>query len=395
MAEAAQPDGVDAHLGRGYAALKDDRYEEAAREFRAALARDPKLALRARFPLAVTLFESQKPEEARKEFEAVRSELGERADVLYYLGRLELTEGHFDQAVKDLTAAAQKPPFPDTAYYLGSAYLKEGRLDSAAKWLETAARLSPQDAHVVERLAALYRQQGRKAEAEQASTKAAALREQSAAVSRQRIECAQKLESGSLDEARPSCERLFDANDAGKLTMLGTLYGQHGDYADALKPFRRAAELNPDSPQTEYNLALDCFELQRYAEAREALGRVMTLWPDLGQLNTLYGAALYKLGDESSAYRALSHAHELNPQDSNTANLLFEVSVVLAKENLDGKKYAQALPYLRQAAGLQPDNPDLHRQLAETYNLAGQPERSAEERREVERLTAQSLANPK
>src|SRR5260370_21935578 len=53
--QAASADSPDAHLGRAYDALKDDRYELAAAEFRAALKLDPKLTLRARFPLAVSL----------------------------------------------------------------------------------------------------------------------------------------------------------------------------------------------------------------------------------------------------------------------------------------------------------------------------------------------------
>src|SRR5260370_42556846 len=53
--QAASADSPDAHLGRAYDALKDDRYELAAAEFRAALKLDPKLTLRARFPLPVRL----------------------------------------------------------------------------------------------------------------------------------------------------------------------------------------------------------------------------------------------------------------------------------------------------------------------------------------------------
>jgi tetratricopeptide (TPR) repeat protein len=388
--ETAQPGSVDAHLGRGYAALKDDRYEEAAREFRAALALDSKLTLRARFPLAVTLFELQKPEEARKEFEAVRSEVGDHPDVMYYLGRLELTDGNFDKAIEDLTAAARKPPFPDTAYYLGSAYLKKGALEPAAKWLDTAARLNPRDPHVIERLAALYRQQGRKVEAEKVFAEAADLRQRDATVSRQRIECAQKLETSSLEEARPVCEQLFDPNDADKLTMLGTIYGQHGDYAEALKPLRRAAELSPDSPQTEYNLALDCFQLQHYIEAREALARVVKLWPDLSQLSTLYGAVLYKLGDEPSAYQVLSHAHELNPQDAHTAMMLYESGVGLAAKSMGSKEYQTSLRYLREAAQLVPQEPEAHRLLAQLYRATGRNSEAAEEQRQFEILSAEA-----
>jgi len=41
----------EAHLGRGYDALKQDQYDAAVSEFRAALKLDPTLTLRARFPL--------------------------------------------------------------------------------------------------------------------------------------------------------------------------------------------------------------------------------------------------------------------------------------------------------------------------------------------------------
>ena len=84
------PDTAEAHLGKGYDALKQDRYEVAAAEFRAALAIDPSLVLRAQFPLAVALFEQHKSAEARHEFEAARREVGDRPNILYYLGRLDI-----------------------------------------------------------------------------------------------------------------------------------------------------------------------------------------------------------------------------------------------------------------------------------------------------------------
>ena len=77
-ARPATADSVESHLGRGYDALKQDRYQAAEEEFRAALAIDPSLVLRAQFPLAVALFEEHKSAEARREFEAVRKQTGER-----------------------------------------------------------------------------------------------------------------------------------------------------------------------------------------------------------------------------------------------------------------------------------------------------------------------------
>ena len=86
---------AETHLGKGYEALRHDRYDEAATEFRAALQIDPTLVMRARFPLAVALFERKDTAAARREFETVRRELGNSPNVAYYLGRLDLLDQNF------------------------------------------------------------------------------------------------------------------------------------------------------------------------------------------------------------------------------------------------------------------------------------------------------------
>jgi tetratricopeptide (TPR) repeat protein len=299
-------------------------------------------------------------------------------------------EGNIDGAVRDLTQAAAKPPFPDTAYYLGSAYLKKGDLPAAEHWLQTAAGLNPQDFHVQERLGALYRKEGKIGEAEKAIAQAEALRGRDAEVSTERLECAQALESGALAEAQAVCDRLYDPNDSDKLTMLGTLYGQRGDYEAALKPLRRAAELDPNSPQTQYNLALDCFRLQRYAEARDALAKVVKLWPDLAPLSALYGGVLLRLGEKAAAYEALRRAYRLDPQDSNAATMLYDTGLSLAGESLAGKQYTASARYLNEMVQLFPQAPEPHRLLAQVYRAAGQSSEAAEEQRQFETALAQA-----
>ena len=97
-------DTPEAHLGKGYEALRQDRYDEAAGEFRAALKLDPKLVMRARFPLAVALFELKESAEARREFEAVRAEVGDHPNVAYYLGRLDLQDQKYSKARSEISA---------------------------------------------------------------------------------------------------------------------------------------------------------------------------------------------------------------------------------------------------------------------------------------------------
>jgi tetratricopeptide (TPR) repeat protein len=382
----ATPNTPEAHLGRGYDALKQDRYDVAAEEFRAALALDPKLTLRARFPLAVALFELHQSEEARREFTAVQRETGDHPNVLYYLGRLDLDQRHFQAAIQNLTQAAAQPPFPDTAYYLGFAYFKQDNLAAAEKWFKQAAQANARDARVPYQLGLVYRKQGREEEAKQALALSDELRQRDDKESQLRLECRQKLDQGLRQEAHAVCEQLYDPDNADKLTELGTMYGQHGDLEAALKPLRRAAELAPQSPQMQYNLALAYYQLNRFEEARAPLAETLRRWPDLFQLNALYGAVLMKLGEYLSAYQILGHAHQLNPQDKATEDLLYLTTFELARRNQDARQYAAALGYFEEAAKLRSQEPQPHRHMAEIYSRTGRPAQATAEEQKADRL---------
>ena len=378
----------EAHLSKGYDALRLERYEIAVTELRAALTGDPALSLRARFPLAVALFELHQSAEARRELELVRREVGDHPNVFYYLGRLDLDDHEYASAVRNLNAAVSKPPFPDTAYFLGYAYFKQGDLPAAEKWLKEALQLTPRDARVPYQLGLVYRKLGREQEATTTLALSEELRRRDSNESKLRLECRQKLDQGLREEARTVCEQLYDPNDADKLTELGTIYGQHGDPEAALKPLRRAAELKPHSPQTQYNLALTYYQLNQFEQAREPLANALKRWPDLFQLNALYGAVLAKLGENLPAYQALHHAHELNPQDAETAGQLYALTFGLAQKSKSAGRYSDSLVYLEEASSLRPQEPEPHRLMAEIYTLTNRPEQAGAELKKADRLSS-------
>lgn len=383
----AASDTAEAHLGRGYDALKQDRYPVAVDEFRAALAIDPTLVLRAQFPLAVALFEQHKSAEARRELEAVRHVAGDHPNVLYYLGRLDIEDRNFRSAIKNLNQAMAKPPFPDTAYYLGFAYFKQADLPHAEKWLKEAQKINPRDPSIPYQLGFVYRKQGRPEEAEKSIALSEDLRRRGDDEARLRAECGQKLDSGPREDAHALCQKLYDPDDAERLTSLGTIYGQHGHPEAALEPFLRAAELSPQSPQVQYNLALTYSQLNRYQDARVPLETALKRWPDLFPLNALYGAVLAKLGDDAHAYETLLHARQLKPDDEATADLLYQTALKLGKKSEEAKQYSGAMRYLEEAVELRPQEPEPHRSLAKLYAQTGKPAKSAEEQKKADRLS--------
>ncbi len=386
-AQAAVPDTAEGRLGKGYDALKQELYEDAAEQFRAALALDPSLGQRARFPMAVALFQQHKSAEARRELEAIRRQTGDQPNVWYYLGRLDIEDRDFAGAIKNLSQAIAQPPFPDTAYYLGFACFKQGDLPNAEKWLKEAERLTPRDSRVPYQLAFVYRQQGRAEEAQKSLALSQDLHREEASGVQLRAECGEKLDKGPRDEARAFCDKLYEPDDAERLTSLGMIYGQHGDLQDALKPFLRAAELSPQSPQVQYNLALTYFQLNRFEDARKPLEQATKRWPDLYPLNALLGAVLAKLGEDIRAYEVLRHALQLNSQDPSTADLLYATTVKLAEKDRKARNYADALRYYDEAAKLRPQDPEPHRSMAEIYAETGRPAQAAEEKQQAERLT--------
>lgn len=386
VAQEGPPPTAEAHLGRGYDALKQDQYNMAATEFRAALVLDPTLAERARFPLAVALFEMHQSVDARHEFETLRRELGDHPNVLYYLGRLDLEGSDFKGAIENLSKAARKPPFPDTAYYLGFAFFKDHDLPNAEKWLKIADELLSRDSRVEFQLAKVYREQGRDEDAKKALAHSEELRRRDENDVRLKQECAQKLDQGLKEEARATCEQLYDPDNAERLTSLGTIYGQHGQLDDALRCFQRAAELEPQSPQMQYNLALTYYQLNQFAKARAPLEDALQRWSDLFQLNALYGAVLVKLGEDASAYRSLNRAHELNPQDSGTVDLLYRTSLQLAQKSQQARNYSDSLHYLQEAAQLRPEQAEPHRRMAEIYSLTAHAAEATAEEQKADRL---------
>ena len=121
----------------------------------------------------------------------------------------------------------------------------------------------------------------------------------------------------------------------------------------------------------QYNLAFTYYELKRYEEARAPIALAVERWPDLFQLNFLYGAVLLKLGKLGDAWPVSNRAHQLNPQDARTTELLYRATLSLARSGLADRAYAEALRYFDEAAKLHPEDPEPRRGKAEVGAASG------------------------
>ena len=82
------------------------------------------------------------------------------------------------------------------------------------------------------------------------------------------------------------------------------------------------------------------------------------------------GATLYSLKEDQAAYRVLDFAHQLKPDNADTAELLFRLAVILGNKSIGEGDDETGFKYLSRAADLQPANPEVKNRLAEIKSRA-------------------------
>lgn len=357
----AVPAAARAHLGSGNQLMQAERYAEAAGEFEQALRRDSALS-EARDQLAVCYFELRDYARAQPLFDQMAAAQGSAPIAAYYLGRIDLIERHFDAAIRRFRSIPRDHPVRDELYFLGSSYYKQEQYQESVEILRQAAAGNPRDSRIHQLLARAYQKLGRGKEAEKEFAETRRLHdyylEGSAAIGR----CRAWLVQQKIEEAWNLCRALADTDDVDKIVAIGMLFGQAEQFRQAIQVWEKAAELDPDSSEIQYNLALTCFHLKDARQARDHAAAAVRLRPDFVEANILYGTILYMGGEDREALAVLTHAHELKPEDGTVDRLLAEELAIAAAN----QTCAQAAESLRKAMALQPDLPAISARLAET-----------------------------
>ncbi len=184
-------------------------------------------------------------------------------------------------------------------------------------------------------------------------------------------------------------------------TLLGTVHVWRGQLEEAKRAFRRALEISPDDPDAANNLGIILYGQQRWEEALGPLEIVAAKRP--GDLGTLFKLAVVesRLGRDPAALEWLEQAVATNPDDAvpraalgnaylaagnpkKSLDIISEFSQsheltpalrdVMGRAQLALNQYGPAADTLGPLAELRADDAQLHRQLAQAYEGAGQIE---------------------
>ena len=184
--------------------------------------------------------------------------------------------------------------------------------------------------------------------------------------------CGQLL-SNKAGDAEAVRRPLLETDDVDQLAAIGTLLGKAGTFHEAARAWKRAALLDPESPEIRYNLALTCFRLNDRVCARDNAKAAIQARADFPEANVLYGSVLYVMGADAECLPALRRAHNLLPADESVRELLSRELVLWAEQYAKAGKPGDARALLTELGRLHPLQPEVEqRQLAVGRLLAGQ-----------------------
>ena len=358
---------------------RQDRVREALETAEAALQRDPanREANRIIGTVYAALNEQRQPfrpgddptqyrAKAIAALEKSRREAGFDINLELLLGRLYLGARDYDQAIASLRKVVDdQPGYPDGAMLLAAAQDGAGLKDDEIRTLETALEYSPAFYRGHLRVAELYEQQRRFAEAAGAYAHAAAANPRVDVSSRQ---AASLLNAGKAAEARDVLQAAMQKKsspDAGQLYMLGQAQRllKDGDGAAATSQKLKAA-----FPADARGFYLDAQLLRdkgRIPEAITAFQDLMKRTPEDASLVYEYASLLDKAGRVPDAERVLRDLLAKDPLDANALNSL---GYLLADH---GQRLDEAVDLLQRALKIEPANPSFLDSLGWAYFRQG------------------------
>jgi tetratricopeptide (TPR) repeat protein len=411
VAEKERPGDARVRNFRGIVLAQLGRAEEAIAEYRQAMHLDPRMPDPCR-NLGYLEWTQHHPEAAREALlAALRLSPGD-AYARYYLGRVELDEGHYSEGILQLERARVAwPEEPDFLLQVATGYLHLKRESDTRPLLEQIGRLQLNDVQAVRFGALLLSARERE--------KALALfgrldKEHSNARWAQFNLALAHLLAGQPAKAVAEAQALTTRQGlATAWTIIGIARAQLKEHDNAVEAFQKAAERAPNQEERWLDLTRELMEQQHYVDAAASAQQGLQHNPTSYALRLRLGAAYMKSGrykEAEEVFRDLIMKGDPLPTSSiGLAQALLrearsdEAAAVLedAQKRLGTSfllvyfqgialdragRPQEAIPKFQQAVLLNPQNAEAHQWLGKAELRARQVEPAIAELKEALRL---------
>jgi len=379
---ALAPDSAEVRAELAALYARQDRAREALDTAEAALQRDPdnREANRILGTVYAALSEQRKPfrpgddpvqysSKAIAALEKSRREAGFDINLELLLGRLYLGARNYHKAIGSLRKVVDdQPGYPEAAMLLAAAQEGAGLKEDEIQTLETALEFSPAFYRGHLRVAELYEQQRRFADAAAAYGMAAAANPRVDVSSRQ---AGALLNAGKAAEARDILQAAIQkktAPDAGLLYMLGQAQRLLKEQDAAAATVQKLKAAFPEDARGLYLDAQLLRDKGRLPEAIVAFQDLIKRSPEDASLVYEYAGLLERAGRVGDAERALRDLLAKDPLDANALNSL---GYLLADH---GQRLDEAVDLVQRALKIEPANPAFLDSLGWAYFQQGKLE---------------------
>lgn len=306
------------------------------------------------FACAATAANAEDFATAETLFLSIRSTYPDAAALSYRIALMQFRADRIDRSRQTLQEAIDKGQRSGPIYnLLGQCHAAQSRLQSAVASFEQAIDLEPaEESHYLNAVQLLAEHQ----------------------IWRVLIRIAEK------GVARiPRSDRLYRMKGLAETAML---YSQ-----DAIRSYRRALEINPDSAKANLGLAIAQRTTGSREEAAATFEKGIRKFPAHGAHYQEYGLMLLKsgeTGDDGALKRAVALLRRAVELDASLPVAHYQ----LGRLALEGNRAGEALPHLEAAARLNPGQSRVHYLLARAYRSLGRGEEARSHLKTFRRMKA-------
>ncbi len=156
---------------------------------------------------------------------------------------------------------------------------------------------------------------------------------------------------------------------------LANITTNMGKTDEAIKHYKKALIIKPDSAEIHYNLAVLLASSGKLDEAINHYTEALRISPDNYEAHNNLGAALLLKGNVNDAIRHFKEALRIQPNNTDVRNNL--KAAIRAKAKIE--KLNQSISMLKKALRSDPENPVLHNRLGNLYKLRGDLDKAIEQ----------------
>ena len=299
-------------------------------------------------------------QEAERQYRQVLARQPQNADAMHLLGLLYHQRGKGEEAIGLYKQALGiRPNYWEAHSNLAMVLQQQGKVTEAIGHFQQALALEPNHAETHLRLAIALHQQQQLDTAITHYQQAIALQTPNPSAYNNLAVALQAREKYELSLTYVRQAIALQPNYVDAHYNLGRILRRMGKLEEAVGAYQQAIALKPNYPEAHYNLGNTLGELENWSEAIAHYQKAIELKPNYAKAHHNLGSVLRKQGNWKRALMSHQKAIAFQP---NYPDAYYNIGLIFSKR----EKLDSAIKYYQQAIALKPD-PEIYNNLAVTF----------------------------